>query len=56
MPYGNLAPRHPSRTANLTFLDGHAKGMTITDIMARPEENDDLWARDFVVSKGNGVP
>ena len=48
LPYGGMAPRHPRRTANLNFLDGHAETMTITDMMKRPEENNDLWGRDFI--------
>ena len=43
--YNNVAPRHPNRTANLTFLDGHAAGWNILDIMKPPDENNDLWGR-----------
>ena len=50
VPYGGMAPRHPRRTANLNFLDGHAATMTITEIMKPPEENNDLWGRDFIAS------
>ena len=44
-PYCNVAPRHPNLTANLTFLDGHAAGWNIVDIMKPPNENNDLWGR-----------
>ena len=44
-PYCNVAPRHPNLTANLTFLDGHAAGWNIVDIMKPPDENNDLWGR-----------
>ena len=54
--YNNLAPRHPGRTANLNFVDGHASNMPITTIMAKPKHNGDLWGCDFVVSKNLGVP
>ena len=54
--YNNLAPRHPGRTANLNFVDGHASNLPITYIMAKPKHNRDLWSRDFVVSKNLGVP
>lgn len=54
--YNNLAPRHPRRSATLMFIDGHADNQLITDIMALPEENNDLWGREFVVSKSNGIP
>jgi len=41
--YNLVGARHPNRTANLAFLDGHAAGHKITYIMARPKENNDLW-------------
>lgn len=56
VPYGNLAPRHPHRSASLNFLDGHAQNMQIARIMAPPNENQDLWGRDFVLSQNRGVP
>ena len=43
--YNGVAARHPNRTANLTFLDGHAATLQITDIMALPEKNNDIWGR-----------
>lgn len=42
VPYGNLAPRHTGRTVNLNFLDGHAETMPISQMMKRPEENNNL--------------
>ena len=41
--YNLVGARHPNRTANFTYLDGHAAGRTITYIMARPQDNNDLW-------------
>jgi len=41
--YNLVGARHPNRTANFTYLDGHAAGRTITYIMARPQNNNDLW-------------
>jgi len=41
--YNNFGARHPGRTGNITFLDGHAGNWKITNAMARPEENNDLW-------------
>ena len=41
--YNLVGARHPNRTANSTYLDGHAAGRTITYIMARPQDNNDLW-------------
>ena len=48
--YGNLAPRHPRRTANINFIDGHAATMTLTEIMKRPEDNNDLWGLNLINS------
>ena len=42
LPYNNLAPRHPRKTANLNYVDGHADTKMITYTMAPPEENDDI--------------
>ena len=41
--YNNIGVRHPHRTANMVFLDGHAKTLKITYVMARPNKNEDLW-------------
>ena len=41
--YNNLAARHPNRTANLTYLDGHAATWNIQHIMTSPQDNNDLW-------------
>ena len=54
--YNNLAPRHPRRTCNINFLDGHAETMTIVEIMLPPEKNNDLWGETFVESKNGGTP
>lgn len=48
VPYGNLAPRHPHRSANINYIDGHAANHTITYIMAPPRENNDLWGRNLI--------
>lgn len=54
--YNNLAPRHPQRTANINFLDGHASTLAITYIMAKPKHNHDLWGQKFVAAKNLGTP
>ena len=41
--YNNLAAIHPRRTGDLVFLDGHGETLPISYIMARPQDNDDLW-------------
>ena len=38
--YSNVGARHPNRTANLVFVDGHASNMPITQIM---DEDEDIW-------------
>ena len=48
--YGNLAPRHPRKTANINFMDGHAATMTLAEIMKRPEDNNDLWGLNLINS------
>ena len=48
VPYGNLAPRHPNRTANLNYVDGHAANHTIKHIMAKPRNNNDLWGLKLI--------
>lgn len=44
--YNLVGARHPNRTANLVFLDGHAAIKKIQYIMAKPEENNDLWGKE----------
>jgi len=44
IPYNNIAPRHGDRIANCAFLDGHAEGMHITDLMD-PDRR--LWGEDL---------
>ena len=48
VPYGNLAPRHPHRTANINYVDGHAANHTIKHIMAKPRNNNDLWGLKLI--------
>ncbi|KKL10932.1 hypothetical protein LCGC14_2550890 [marine sediment metagenome] len=45
IPYNNIAPRHGDRIANCAFLDGHAEGMRITELMdpGRRVWGEDLW-------------
>ena len=45
--YNNVGARHPNRTANLLYLDGHAATHKITYIMVRPNRNEDLWGRNI---------
>lgn len=42
--YNNVAARHPQRTANIAFVDGHAKSWKIQDIM---REEQDIWGSDM---------
>ena len=44
IPYNNIAPRHGDRIANCAFLDGHAEGMHITELMDRDRR---LWGEDL---------
>ena len=44
IPYNNIAPRHGDRIANCAFLDGHAEGMHITELMD-PDRR--LWGEDL---------
>jgi len=46
----NLAPRHLRRSANINFLDGHARNMIFTDIIADPKDNNDLWGLGLISS------
>lgn len=48
MVYNNFAARHPNRTGNLAFLDGHAKTHKVTYVMLQPEENNDLWGTEVI--------
>ena len=34
--YNNFGARHPGRTGNITFLDGHAANWKVTEVMASP--------------------
>ena len=34
--YNNFGARHPGRTGNITFLDGHAANWKVTEVMAPP--------------------
>lgn len=44
IPYNNIAPRHGDRIANCAFLDGHAEGMHINELMD-PDRR--LWGEDL---------
>jgi len=48
--YNNVGVRHPQRTANLLFLDGHAQTHQITYIMLKPKKNEDLWGKNVVMN------
>ena len=44
MHYNGIGARHPNRTANCAFLDGHAEPMFINDLM---NEDRQLWGADI---------
>ena len=44
IPYNAIGPRHGDRIANCAFLDGHAEGMFIADLMD-PDRR--LWGEDL---------
>ncbi|MCK4850006.1 MAG: type II secretion system protein [Phycisphaerae bacterium] len=44
IPYNNIAPRHGDRIANCAFLDGHAEGIHINELM---DPNRRLWGEDL---------
>lgn len=48
LPYCNMAPRHPRRSANINYVDGHARTRTIVEIMAHPRDNNDLWGLKLI--------